>query len=186
MGKLRRGFKSETNALVSSVRAELGLDPCAVFDVWRLAQLLEIPLVALSSYRNACPEAVEHFRSVETGAFSAVTVFDGRRRLIVYNDAHARTRQASDLAHELAHALLQHPPHAAMDERGCRVWPVVLEEEANWLGPVLLVPDSVALSVAHQGLSVTEAARQYCVSPQLMRFRVNMTAAQKRVAYRRT
>lgn len=180
MAKLRRGFKSEANALVSSVRAELGLDPHAIFDVWRLAELLEIPIVALSSYRSECPEAVNHFRSVDTGAFSAVTVFCGRSRLIVYNDGHARTRQASDLAHELAHALLQHPPHAAMDDRGCRVWPAVLEEEANWVGAALLVPESVALFIAQQGLSVAEAAHQYCVSPQLMHFRLNMTAARKR------
>lgn len=185
MAKLRRGFKTEANELVSSVRADLGLDAYAVFDVWHLAELLGIPIVALSIYRDACPEAVRHFLSGDTGAFSAVTVFCGRRRLIVHNDGHARTRQANDLAHELAHALLQHPPHAAMDDRGCRVWPAELEQEANWLGAALLVPESVALFVAQQGLSVAESARQYGVSQQLMRFRLNVTAARRRAAFGR-
>lgn len=101
--------------------------------------------------------------------------------MIVHNDSHAVTRQAANLAHELAHALLQHPPHPAFDGTGCRDWDPEIEEEANWLGPALLVPEPAAIWAARNGLSLHEAARLYGVSQDLMRFRLNVTAARRRV-----
>src|SRR4051812_19759944 len=120
MCALRRGFKTEANQTSRDVRAELRLAPSDALSMLRLAEHLAIPLQRLRSLQADEPAAVRHFLQIETGAFSAVTVFDGRRRIIVYNDGHAPTRIESDLAHEVAHALLQHPPQAALDERGCR------------------------------------------------------------------
>ncbi len=180
MPRLRRGFKSEVNALVTSTRAELGLDVRAPLDVWQLAAQLGIPLVAISAYRVVEPEAVRFLMKIESGSFSAVTVFCGPRRLIVFNDGHARTRQASDLAHELAHALLHHTPHTAIDERGCRYWSAEYEEEANWLGGALLVPEEAALLVVRRRISLAEAARDYGVSVRMMQYRLNVTAANRR------
>jgi Zn-dependent peptidase ImmA (M78 family) len=63
-----------------------------------------------AALREKNPDCVRHFSHVEPEAFSGVTVFSGQRRMIVYNDAHVPGRQHSDVAHELAHALLMHPP----------------------------------------------------------------------------
>lgn len=177
---MRRGFKAEAEDISREIRAELGLGALAPLDVWRVAQHLEIPLITLRPYEAFEPEAIRHFTSVESGAFSAMTLSDGSRRVIIYNDAHARTRQASDLAHEIAHALLQHRPHAALDDRGCRVWSAVYEEEADWLGGALLVPADAAVNIARLKTPLMTAASTYGVSPQMMQYRMNVTGAVRR------
>ncbi len=78
---LRRGFKTEANHIAREVRAELGLRFIDPLDPWALARHLEIPIVPLSSYAGPAADAVHHFCRVDPGAFSALTVFDGPRRL---------------------------------------------------------------------------------------------------------
>jgi Zn-dependent peptidase ImmA (M78 family) len=185
MVQLRRGFKAEAETIAREVRADLGLAEHAPLDVRRLAEHLAIPLLPLNACRQEEPAAVRHFRIVDTGAFSAGTIFRGRRRLIVFNDAHAVTRQASDLAHELAHALLQHAPGAALDNFGCRVWSDTYESEADWLGGALLVPELAALLVARSKQPVSEAAATYGVSQPMMQYRLNVTGAFRRAGRQR-
>lgn len=179
--QLRWGFKSEANRIARDMREELGLHVADPLSPWALARRLDVPVLPLSLMTEV-PDAVLHFSVVDRNAFSALTVFSGPRRAIVHNDAHSRPRQASDLAHELAHALLQHPPHAPLDARGCRVWDDVLEAEADWLAGALLVSDEAALSVARRGLTLAPAADAYGVSVDMMRFRLNVTAAHRRAA----
>jgi len=119
---VRWGFKSQANAIARKVRVELALGDAAPLDPWKLADHLAIQVLQLSSFGDAAPDATRHFLNVDTGAFSAVTVFAGSTRCVVLNDAHSRKRQASDLAHELAHALLQHPATPPLDQHGCRNW----------------------------------------------------------------
>src|SRR5438046_2944464 len=106
----RRGFKSEANAIAHEVRSELGLRALDRLDPVRLADYLQVPVIALSGLARDAPFATRHFGEVEVGAFSAATVFSGPRRTIVHNDAHSNGRQASNLTHELGHALLLHEP----------------------------------------------------------------------------
>jgi Zn-dependent peptidase ImmA (M78 family) len=178
---LRRGFKTEANEVAREVRAELGLLPTAPLDPWALARHLEIPVLPLSHFADDAREAVRHFHQVERGAFSALTVFNGCHRLIVYNDAHSRGRRASDLAHELAHALLQHRPGPALDDRGCRFWDKAQEDEATWLAAALLVSEEAALLTARDRKPLREAAAEYGVSESMMSFRLNVTAALRRM-----
>jgi len=184
MASFRRGLKSEANAIARAVRAELGIVASGPVNVMQLAEHLAIPIRPLSAFDAVERDSVFHFVHVDEGAFSGVTVFDGLRRIIVYNDAHAPTRQASDLAHEIAHALLQHPAQAALDERGCRIWPARLEEEADWLGGALLVSEEAALLIAERKTPLEDAARAYGVSPSMMRFRLNVTGADRRARLR--
>lgn len=183
MAELRRGFKTEAHAHAREVRAELGLDADAPLDPWRLAAHLEIPILRLVELRHVAAAEVRYLRSVESGAFSAATIFRGRARVIVHNDGHAPTRQASDIAHELAHALLCHAPRPALDILGCRDWDDEVEKEADWLGPALLVSEEAAVEIVRRGLALDAAALEYGVSVKLLRFRINVTGAQRRVAF---
>ena len=178
---MRHGFKSEANAIAREVRAELSLYRTSPLDVWRLAEYLEIPVVPLSTLRNAAPEAATLFLNGGQEMFSGVTVFRGSRRTIVFNDAHALGRQSNDVGHELSHGLLLHTPAAAVDGRGCRVWDREAEDEANWLSGALLVPEEAALNIVRRGWSTREAAARYGVTPKLVQYRLNVTAARKRV-----
>jgi Zn-dependent peptidase ImmA (M78 family) len=178
---VRRGFKTEADAIAREVRGELGLALASPLDVWRLAEHLEIPVIPLSSLRESAPLAGDLFLNGSQGMFSGLTVFRGNERTIVFNDAHVPGRQASDVGHELSHGLLLHPPMAAVDERGCRYWDGDVEDEANWLSGALLVPEEAALSVARRGWSLAVAAAHYGVTQKMMEFRINVTGAIKRV-----
>ena len=178
----RRGFKSEANAIAREVRGELGLQMLDALDPWRLAGLLAVPVVPLSALRDIAPRPIGYLMDIEPAAFSAVTVFRGRRRAVVYNDAHSPGRQASDVTHELAHALLLHEPAPALDERGCRLWNQNIEDEAQWLAGALLVTEDAAVWIVRNNLALTEAARRFGVRVDMVRYRLNMTGARQRVA----
>jgi Zn-dependent peptidase ImmA (M78 family) len=177
----QRGFKKHANDLAAEVRAELGLGAFDRLDPKRLAEHLAIPVIPLSELRQDAPEAVPYFLDQDEGSFSAVTVFRGHRRAIVYNDAHLPGRQNSDIAHEIAHALLMHEPGPAFGKGGCRNWNPDQEDEANFLGAALLVTEPAALQIVRRGVDLRDAAAAYAVSPKLMRWRINVTGAQKRV-----
>ena len=178
--KLRWGFKSEANTIARDLRRELGLAPADPLDPWRLASHLDIPIVKLSALRDKARHAVAQFTKKDREAFSAVTVFAGHKRIIVVNDAHSGGRQASNIAHELAHSLLWHEPSLGFDEDGVREWNAEQEEEAQWLAGALLVSEEAALSIVRRRLSLIDAARLYGTSVDMVRGRINVTGARKR------
>lgn len=179
--ELRRGFKSEAAALAKEVRGELGLDPLDGLNPLQLARFLDISIVPLSDMAVSLPGA-QHFLAAEQDAFSALTVFDGHRRMIVHNDSHSGARQNSNLAHELAHALLRHEPAEALDTNTeCRDWNDTKEKEAEWLGGELLVTSDMALAVARGQLTRQQAQQRFGVSDKMLSWRINKTGAIRRV-----
>lgn len=179
----RRGFKAYAQKLADEIRSELALGVMDRLEPDILARHLEIPLLPLSAIRDQCPDSVDHFCYVETRAFSALTVFNGPARLIVFNDSHAPTRQANSIVHELAHGLLQHAPHAALDDlTGCRIWRDEIELEANYLAGALLVPDRAAVSIVRNRTQLDLAASAFGISRQLLEYRINVTGARTRAS----
>jgi hypothetical protein len=179
---LRRGFKSEANSLALEVRAELGLSRFSPVCPFAIAENLCIPVFTVRSLMALDGQFAEQataFIDNNRSAFSAITVFNGGRRCIVHNHYHVHVRQRSNLSHELAHALLMHPPHPPFCSSGDRVYKRELEEEAGWLGPVLLVTNEAARWALAQGMSVTDAAKHFEVSEDLMGFRFRMSGAHK-------
>jgi Zn-dependent peptidase ImmA (M78 family) len=177
-----RGFKARANRISLEIREELNLEPHAPLCPWKLADHLGIPVKTLKDLSVAAPEIAGHVDYLShrgSKTFSAITVFDGSRRSILHNHGHALTRQRSDIAHEIAHALLMHPAHPPFCANGQRVYRRELENEAAWLGPVLLVPNEAAQWAVAAGLSDDVAAQGFGVSKDLMRFRYRMSGAQK-------
>lgn len=177
---LKRGFKAEANALARDMRGELGLAPHEPLSPWRLAEHLFIPIVKLSSLRRQIPEPVGFLMNDGVEFFSAATVFVRRRRTILHNDANSRSRQASDIAHEVGHALLQHPPTPPFCEHGNRHFDKDIDDEASWLGFALLISDEAALHIVRAGWSISVAAREHSVSADVVRMRINVTGARRR------
>ena len=179
---LRRGFKSEATALAKEVRTELGLGRYDRLDPFVLASHLEVPVVPLSELAVTC-SAAHYFLEVEPDTFSAATVFEGRRRIVVHNDKHSAARQSSNVTHELAHSLLLHPPAPALDPAtGCRDWNADHEDEANWLTSELLVTRDMALVVARGRIEREDAMERFGVSQQMLQWRINATGAAKQAA----
>ncbi len=177
---LRRGFKTEANATSREFRAELGLEPEAPLCPFAAAEHLDVPIQKLTSFRSLLPEETSLLIAKGT-AVSAFTACFGTDRLIIYNDALPLTRSHADIMHEIAHMLLIHPPHSVCADDGGRHYDQEMEEEANWLGPALLVSEEAALHVVRRALDVSTAAQLYGVSRDLMRMRLNVTGAQRRV-----
>ena len=183
--ELRRGFKSESAALVKEVRSELGLKTLQRLDPRRLASYLGIPIVPLTEL-SSDTAMVRFFTTVENGVFSALTVFHGHRRMILHNDSHSPARQNSNLAHELAHGLLRHEPAPALDGKtGCRDWNDVKELEAAWLGGEILVTRDMALAVARGWLTKPQAQIRFGVSDEMLTWRLNQTGAAKQATRER-
>jgi Zn-dependent peptidase ImmA (M78 family) len=165
---LRRGFKSEANWLARNVRDELGIASHLPLCPWRLAELLGFPVISLSEFAESEPGAVIYLRSSKGQRdFSAITLFNGNSRMIIHNDGHQLKRQAANIAHELAHGLLLHAPKPPFDDRGSRHYDPVIEQEANWLGPALLVSEEAANHVARMSLPLTKASDVYGVSEDI-------------------
>jgi Zn-dependent peptidase ImmA (M78 family) len=177
---LYRGFKTYASAVAMEFRQELNLAVLDPFDPLVAAQFLGIEVITFSDLRGECdPRAISRLRSRST--VSAFTFFVGNARIIVHNDRHSPARARSDLSHELSHALLRHPPHIALDERGCRLVHRDYEDEAAWLSSILLLPDAAAIAMVRSQMDHTDAAARYGVSMRMLQFRLNMSGAYRRV-----
>ena len=173
---LARGFKADAERTSEAIRAELQLKAWAPLSPWDLAEHLDIPVLPLSEL-DGVAAARRLFAGSESGSFSALTVFDGPRRLVVHNDAHSAGRQASNVAHELAHGLLLHEPRPALNSFGCRDWNQDMEDEAVHLSGTLLIPRAAAYVIARNGWSDVEAAQRYGCSDAMVKWRVGISGA---------
>ncbi|OCQ93492.1 zinc peptidase [Nostoc sp. MBR 210] len=182
--KFRRGFKKEASAYSREFRAELGLKPHDPLCPWQLAEHLAIPIVPLSEFQNKIPDEVRYLTEKDTKSFSAITVFYGTQRIIVHNDAHSLLRQASNVSHELSHGILQHQPDEVFNECGCRNFNQEYEDEANWLGPALLISEEAALHIVKTAMTIDEAVEYYRASKEVINMRINVTGARKRISSR--
>ena len=175
-GRFRRGFKTDAERSSVSIRAELGLKAADCLDCAALAAHLAIPVISLHDLRQHGADGQSILRLMgDRSGFSALTICEGTRRLIVFNPRHPTTRQANSLAHELSHVLLEHPPAPAFGEGGCRNWDRQLEDEADWQAAALLVPRDGAFLWLRGGGSLSDGAAHFGVSLALFRWRVNQT-----------
>jgi Zn-dependent peptidase ImmA (M78 family) len=176
---VKRGFKAEAERIATDTRLELGLTCTDRLNPIDLAKHLEIPVVTMgelelhyggkSSFRH-------YFSATDPDSFSAVTIFvTNYLRMIVHNENHHPHRQASNIAHEISHTLLEHVPTAIVGSNGQRFWDSEMEQEANWLGAALLVPREGALQLARDGATVAEISAHYEVSDSLCSWRIAQT-----------
>ena len=177
---LRRGFKTEAEAYAIGFRREMGLRDSHPLDMFRLAHHLEVPIVGLRDLRSEISQrTIDALTQQTKSPFSAMTLYYGVIRCIVYNDFHAPPRQQSDMAHELAHIILGHPLSELTDDSGGRHYNKSLEDEATCLSGVLLLPKAAAISVVASRKSVAVAAQEYNISVQMMNMRLNQSGAKK-------
>jgi hypothetical protein len=175
---LRHGFKASANRMALRLRGSFGLRPHDPIDLRAIANRLKIPVIELSSFREAHVGAVDQLFVVDQAAFSAATVpLPTGRRVIVYNDSHDRGRQNNSIAHEISHILLGHPPALPIDPSGKRLIDREIEEEANWLGPTILISNEAALHIVRVRMGTEVACDLYGVSPQLLQMRRNASGA---------
>jgi Zn-dependent peptidase ImmA (M78 family) len=182
--KLRRGFVAEANRWALDLRSELGVAAHDPLCPWRLAKHLGVPVYRLSELPH-CDERELLIERRDGHDFSAAVCFDGGAAFIIINDAHDPKRQASDVAHELAHVLLRHPPSNPFEAGGSRKFSSEHELEAERLGPTLLISDAAALAAyrliingRHRLGSISDA---WGISKEVITMRINLSGARRRV-----
>ncbi len=132
-----------------------------------LADHLAIPTLALSKLQGQLSTFnYQCLTNESTKQFFAVTLSVGNRKYIVFNDHVAPTRQQSDMAHELSHAILGHPASELTNESGGRHYNKTLEAEAACLSGVLLVPRAAAIAIVASNKHPNVAANEFNISPR--------------------
>lgn len=173
---LRRGFKSEAERIAARVRTDLGLNADEPVDPKTLAKLLGFEVRAGDELLPR--ERFIELERLQPGAFSACTFRNSLARpVIVYNPLSAAARRASDLAHELAHTLLDHDL-SRVEKLGDLTFLTcdpVQEEEAAWLSGCILLPRALLLAEARLGTSAADIARKYRVSERMAEYRLGVT-----------
>lgn len=175
----RRGFKAWCETIATEKRRVLRIPLIAPLDPRLVAKEMRVAVRYVEQIPNLAPGTLEQLTVVDSDVWSAVTLCSDGRYLVILNSAHAKTREANTLMHELAHLIIGHKP-ARLDitDDGQMIlssYDKQQEEEANWLAAALLLPREALLHIRRQGLSDKQAAVRYGCSVQLYRFRIQTT-----------
>ena len=173
---LRRGFKSEAERIVRRVQTELGLSAADPIPPERVAELLGIEVIAGDELLPR--QRFVELQNIQPDAFSACTLRPSPDRVvIVHNPLSSESRQNSDVAHELAHTLLDHELSRVQrlgDVTFLSCDPVQ-EEEAAWLSGCLLLPRALLLAEVRRGAEVKVIAQKHGVSERMAQYRLDVT-----------
>jgi|BarGraNGADG00212_1021973.scaffolds.fasta_scaffold30318_3 Zn-dependent peptidase ImmA (M78 family) len=182
-GNFRRGFKADCERLSVEEREGLGLKAWAPLDPLVLADEHGVPVVTfveLSAHTTRSTTIAHLVFGAGSDAVSAFTVCQGSRRLIAVNPNHSLARQASSIAHELSHILLEHDPDQTLLDEGMltgRAWTPEMEAEASWCGGVLLLPRPAAVVFARNPSQRDQLQARYGVSQEMIEWRLRVTGA---------
>ena len=179
MATLERGFKTWAERTSGAIRNELNLPPHAPLDPKKLAFVLGVRLATPEEFPGLPKDTRDQLLLRDPGGWSAVTLSVGGKSIVIYNPKHSHARQASDIAHELAHLILEHQPAKMVISLDgamvMRSYNPEQEDEANWLAWCLLLPREALLQAKRTGMSTAEIAEAYGVSESLVDFRLGIT-----------
>jgi len=185
---MRRGFKAEAERKAASARADMGLAATDKLCPWQYAEYLGV-LVYEASELDLEPEHASQLLVRDPDSWSGMTLLDEGVHVVVLNSTHLAPRRASTLMHELAHIILEHAP-AEVDVSPSGLvllsdYSTEQEDEADWLGAALLLPEPALILLRSQGYSIEAIAQKFGVSDQICHWRCRMTGVEKRMAFRR-
>ncbi len=179
MAQFERGFKSWAERTSLSLRKDLGISQSEALDPYALARYLNVHVLTPNEIPGLPPGVLTQLLANDPWGWSATTLVIDGYSLVIYNPRHSAWRRASDLAHELAHLILNHKPATLiMSQRGdmlVRTYDQQQEDEATWLAACLLLPREALWSIRRRGLNDEQACAEFGVSPGMLRFRLNMS-----------
>jgi Zn-dependent peptidase ImmA (M78 family) len=174
-----RGFKTWCEKLAVDIRRELRLKAHQQLDPRQLAKHLKIRVWHVEDVPNLSSESTRLLLGAGSSDWSAVTLMDGAKRLIILNSSHSAGRLSNDLAHELSHIILGHiPEKLPMKEGEIALRPrvdILQEKEADWLAASLLLPRPALLFIRRTYSDFHIAATEYYVSRRLLDYRMLVT-----------
>ena len=183
---MRRGFKSWCERCSVEYRETLGIPLAGALDPRKLAALLRVHVLVPEELPALAPSSLKQLTETDVGSWSAVTISQSGRMLIILNSGHSIVRQKSSLAHELAHIILNHTTtQVQLSREGFLIrttFDKEQEQEAEWLSGCLLVPREGLLQVCRRATqSPYTLAQHFAVSRDLINWRLRMTGVQNQV-----
>jgi hypothetical protein len=178
---LPRGFRAQAEREALRLRQELGVPATAPVDVSAIATLLGVRVVSAEELVDRA--RLEELERLQAFSFSAVTFDVGGHSVIVTNPLRSPARLASDIAHELAHLLLQHELSEIQELDGVpfRTCRPDQEEQATAFGGTVMLPRPLLLAAAARGQGPVEIASECGVTVEMARFRYHTTGVAKQV-----
>lgn len=179
---LRYGFKiwAENSAL--GIRRRLGLKPIDPLDMRDLATHLGVRVIKPEDVPGLEEAVLNRLLKEDPSSWSAVTIRTEKQTIVVVNSTHSPARQASNIAHELSHLLTGHDGSKTGITEGGHLlagYDRQQEDEAGWLAGCLLLPREACMHIKRQGLSVEASTAKYGISPEMLRFRLNASGAER-------
>lgn len=180
---MERGFKARAEELSEEIRNHLGLRIDEALPARKLAEYLGARVMGVEDIPGLGRTDVSWLLNGSASEWSAFTLAVGGKTFIVHKTSHARTRQESDLMHELAHILCKHSPdeERQFDDPVLRHYNQNEEEEATWLGAVLQIPCKALLMLSRKSWTIDQIARHFGASVDLARFRYNKCGVNARL-----
>jgi len=181
---MRRGFKTWSEEQATAFRLALSLRPDAPLPAERLAEHLGVRLITPSEVPGMTENLLDTLLTNDTSGWSAVTVQANNLVVVVYNISHSLARRESDLMHELAHIVCEHPAIRIVQVAGLSVreYSDIQEEEAAWLGGSLHLPRIALWNALRRGLAVPAIMARFNASEQMIRYRRNVTGIDVQLA----
>ena len=183
---MQRGFKTKAERLACELRAQLNLDPFAPLPGKRLVSHLKVHLIHPAEIPDMPADLLHRVLKSGSEHWSAITFYDcNARPFIIHNPNHAPPRQESDLMHESAHILCEHPPAQIVSLGGfaLRTYNSAHEDEASWLGGCLQIPREGLLWAIKRRMSDEELARHFGASLEMARFRRRTTGVDNQLHF---
>ena len=179
---LRRGFKAEAERLARDIWREMGLTPSDRMDAIRLAEHTDCSVRPADALVDI--EKLKELHRIQDNAFFACTfALPGNRYAIVFNPLVSVRRRNSDVAHEVAHIVLDHS-----FSRLERVGGVAFlscdkrqEDEAAWLAGCLLLPRFALIHDLRKGMKPGTIARNRILSKDMVDYRMRVTGVARQL-----
>lgn len=182
---LPRGFKTQAERISEELRAKANAPLTKPLNLAAVAEQLGVRVISATDLVPL--ERLQEIERIQTFAFSACTFEINEQHVIVYNPIMSAGRQASDIAHELAHIVLEHDLAEIqyLDGIPFRTCQPGQEEEATALGGTLLLPRKLLLQLARRDATIEQVAKRFGVTRNMAQFRWNNTGVERQVARER-
>ena len=180
---LRRGFKAEAERRARDIWTGMDLQPGDRMDAVALAEYLGCLVRAADALVPR--EKLEELAAIQDDAFFACTFrLPDRGHAIVFNPLMDETRRNSDLAHEVAHIVLEHRLSRLehLDGVAFLSCDQQQEEEAAWLSGCLLLPRFALVHDLTRRRRPGNIAERRILSRQMVDYRIRVTGVERQLA----
>jgi IrrE N-terminal-like domain len=174
-----RGFKSQCERRAVEFRRQLGVAPTGAFMADALAKHIGVTVWSTNQVAGLGLHDSQVLSNEADQSWSALTMRMGSEHLVVHKPVSSKGRRNNVIMHELSHIILGHElAQACILEDGSLVpgnFNQGQEDEADWLAGTLLLPRPALLNIRQTGQLPTDACAHFCVSNEMLTWRMRMT-----------